>query len=95
MPPFKWNQYGFTLSGPLSIPKVYDAKNKLFFMTNYEGFKQRSLTNTVYNVPTLAMRAGDLSPGLTMAGGAGLVYYPSGAPRTPTAPSMSSPCPAT
>ncbi len=59
--PFKWNQYGFTLGGPLSIPKLFNAKDKLFFMTNFEGFNVRSTLNTPYNVPTLAMRQGDFS----------------------------------
>ncbi len=27
--PFRYNDYGFVLSGPLSIPKLFDAKNKL------------------------------------------------------------------
>ena len=62
--PFKWNQYGFTLGGPLSIPKLFNAKDKLFFMTNFEAFKERQLANALYNVPTLAMRGGDFSPQL-------------------------------
>ena len=36
--PFKWNQFGFTLGGPIWIPKVFDGRNKLFFLSNYEGF---------------------------------------------------------
>jgi hypothetical protein len=65
--PFKWNQYGFTLDGPLSIPKLFNAKDKLFFMTNYEGYKIRQEVVSLYNVPTVAMRNGDfldLSPNL-------------------------------
>jgi hypothetical protein len=38
--PFKYNDYGFVLSGPLSIPHLFDAKNKLFFMVNKEWFSQ-------------------------------------------------------
>src|SRR3984957_11357706 len=36
--PFKWNQYGYTVGGPVWIPKLYNGKNRLFFMSNYEGF---------------------------------------------------------
>ncbi len=73
--PFKWNQYGFELGGPLSIPKVFNAKDKLFFMANYEGFNQRQQTNTPYNVATLAMRNGDFSALLPQ----GIqLYYPNG-----------------
>jgi len=59
--PFKWNQYGFTLAGPVQIPKVFDGKNRLFFMANYEGFKLRNQTQGVYNVPSPAMRSGNFS----------------------------------
>src|SRR5206468_1529877 len=34
--PFRWNQYGFTLGGPIRIPKLFNGKNRLFFMSNFE-----------------------------------------------------------
>ena len=33
-PPFKWNQYGYTLGGPI-------WRNKVFFMSNWEGYRDR------------------------------------------------------
>ncbi len=33
--PYRQNQYGYTLTGPDSIPKLFNGKNKLFFMSNY------------------------------------------------------------
>ena len=77
--PFKWNQYGFTLGGPLSIPKLFNARDKLFFMTNFEGFNQRSTSNSLYSVPTVAMRNGDFSSLLTRLGAQ--LYYPTGRSR--------------
>ena len=59
--PFKWNQYGFTLGGPVIIPKLINGKNKLFFMTNFEGFNQRQTNYQTFTVPTAAMRNGDFS----------------------------------
>ncbi len=59
--PFKQNQYGYYLGGPVWIPKLFNGKNKLFFMSNWEGYKSR-LTNTdTYTVPTAAWRSGDFS----------------------------------
>ena len=40
--PFKWNQYGFTLGGPVIIPGLLNGSNKLFFMANFEGFRLRN-----------------------------------------------------
>jgi hypothetical protein len=59
--PFKWNQFGFTLGGPVWIPKVFKGRDKLFFLSNYEGFRVRQSVNTLYTVPTAAMRSGDFS----------------------------------
>ena len=42
--PYRQNQYGFTLGGPVQIPKVFNGKNRLFFMSNWEGYKSRRTT---------------------------------------------------
>ena len=59
--PFKWNQYGFTLGGPVRIPKVFNGQNRLFFLSNYEGFKLRNQAQLVASVPSVAMRGGNFS----------------------------------
>src|SRR5262249_36693102 len=59
--PFKWNQFGFTLGGPVQIPKLFRGKDRLFFMSNYEGFRLRNQTQVVYSTPPAAMRNGDFS----------------------------------
>jgi len=59
--PFKWNQYGYTLGGPIWIPKVVNGRNRLFFMSNYEGFNLRQTTQTVYTTFPAAFRTGDFS----------------------------------
>ena len=59
--PFKWNQYGFTLGGPVQIPKVFNGKDRLFFMSNFEGFRLRNQTQVVYSTAPVAMRNGDFS----------------------------------
>ncbi len=59
--PYRQNQYGFTLGGPIWIPKVFNGKNRLFFMSNFEGFKSRTTTNSLATTMTAAMRTGDFS----------------------------------
>jgi hypothetical protein len=59
--PFKWNQYGYTVGGPVWIPKVFNGRNRLFFMSNYEGFNLRQTTQTVYSTFPAAFRTGDFS----------------------------------
>ncbi len=63
--PFKWNQFGFTLGGPISIPKLFDGKNRLFFMANYEWFRQRRNVQAVNSVPTADMQAGNFNDVVT------------------------------
>ena len=55
------NQFGFTLGGPILIPKVFNGKNRLFFMANYEGLRENQGVNEVGTVPSVAQRNGDFS----------------------------------
>lgn len=59
--PYRQNQYGYTLAGPVQIPKLFNGKNKLFFMSNFEGYKSRRTTNALATVLTREMRNGDFS----------------------------------
>jgi hypothetical protein len=60
-PPFRYNQFGFSLGGPIYIPHVYNGKNKTFFFFDYEGYRKGSLSTSVFTVPTAAMRAGNFA----------------------------------
>jgi hypothetical protein len=59
--PFRWNQYGFTLGGPVWIPKLFNGRNRLFFATNFEGFRDRKQLRVIASVAPPSMRAGDFS----------------------------------
>jgi Carboxypeptidase regulatory-like domain len=61
------NQYGFTVGGPVYIPKVFNGKNKLFFFTSFEQLRNAGLNNFSAYVPTTADLAGDFSPWLANA----------------------------
>jgi outer membrane receptor protein involved in Fe transport len=63
--PFKWNQFGFTLARPVSVPKLFDGRNRLFFMANYEWFRQRRQVQSVSSLPSNAMRNGNFNDVIT------------------------------
>ncbi len=60
-PPFKRNQFGFSLGGPVVIPKLYDGRNHTFIFGDYEGTRVRETSTIVSTIPTLKMRSGDFS----------------------------------
>src|SRR2546421_5477345 len=59
--PFRRNQYGFTLGGPVEIPKLFHGKDRLFFMSNFEQNRDRTTTQARSNVASDTMRDGDFS----------------------------------
>lgn len=60
--PFKYNDFGFELDGPVRIPKIYNGKDKFFFMVSKEWYRSRSNNNNATaTVPTAAMAAGNFS----------------------------------
>ena len=72
-PALRQNQYGGTFGGPISIPKLYDGKNKSFFMVNYEGRRRRNPGATgAALLPSDAMRGGDFSALLNRRNAAGV-----------------------
>jgi hypothetical protein len=79
---FRQNDYGFTLGGPVSIPKIYNGKNKTFFFVDNEYYKYYQAGNEVLmSVPTTAERGGDLTQ--SEAGGVPtMMYDPNGAYAT-------------
>jgi len=60
-PPFRYNQFGFSIGGPVYIPKLYNGRNRTFFFGDFEGFRRSSLSTAVDTVPTAAMRAGNFA----------------------------------
>jgi hypothetical protein len=57
---YRQNDFGFTVSGPLYVPKLYNGKSKTFFFVSYEGFRNRvGANNTILTVPTPEMYRGD------------------------------------
>ena len=58
--PFKLNQFGGTVGGPIVIPHVYSGKDKTFFFFSAEDLQRRSSPNTAtIFLPTAAELAGN------------------------------------
>jgi hypothetical protein len=69
------HDYGWTIGGPVRIPKVYDGRDKTFFFFNFEQFRETQIVNNApITVPTLAYRDGDFSGAQSAAGNARLSY---------------------
>lgn len=61
-PPFRFNQFGFDLGGPIFIPHRFNAdRRKLFFFWAEEWVYRRSEETRTGTVPSVAMRNGDFS----------------------------------
>ncbi|MCW5981824.1 MAG: TonB-dependent receptor [Bryobacteraceae bacterium] len=61
------NAFGFTFSGPFSIPKIYDGRNRTFFFANMDWLRLRSgvLPGFGNTTPVDAFKQGDFSALLT------------------------------
>jgi hypothetical protein len=58
------DHYAMTIGGPVSIPKVFNGKDKLFFFFGFVGLDSYSTTSSQYlnnTFPTLQQRTGDFS----------------------------------
>jgi hypothetical protein len=61
IPPFKRNQFGIAIGGPVVIPHIINGRDKLFFMVSYEGLRERKALTQTLSVPPMAWRNGDFS----------------------------------
>ena len=66
----RYNQFGFTVGGPVVIPHVYNGKSKTFFFVDYQGTRQPGGVTDTTSVPTDALRQG-IFTGFTNGSGGG------------------------
>src|SRR5947209_15977829 len=67
------NQFGFSVGGPVVVPKLFNGRNKVFFFADYEGLRRIQGTILTGSVPTVAERNSnytDLSDLITGQSGA-------------------------
>jgi hypothetical protein len=79
IPPFKLNQFGGNIGGPVILPKLFNGRDRLFFFADYEGKRARQAQTFLSTVPTAAFRTGDFSSLLPRTA----VFDPRASPRTP------------
>ncbi|HEV2575814.1 MAG TPA: TonB-dependent receptor [Acidobacteriaceae bacterium] len=61
IPKYRYNDFGFTVGGPLWIPHVYNGKDKTFWFVSENWLKEITYTTGTGVVPTAAERKGDFS----------------------------------
>ena len=66
------SQTGFVLDGPVLLPKVYDGRDKTFFMVAFERYASHQAINYASHVPTQSERNGDFSDLCSTFNSAGL-----------------------
>ena len=83
-------QAGFSIGGPLSIPHVFNGKDKTSFFVHYSLQHSKSPFDSYSTVPTLLERMGNFSdttiPSGPLAGTTPIIYQPQSGtlgPRTP------------
>jgi hypothetical protein len=60
--PFRYNQFGWNVSGPVAIPHVFEkTREKLFFLVGQEYLRYRQSPTQTGIVPTTLMRTGNFS----------------------------------
>src|SRR5579862_4137551 len=82
-PILRQNQFGLVMSGPVVVPKLYDGRNKSFWMFNYEGWRINNGGVAYETVPNPAVLTGDFSAETYAAGIGGLPGGPLPAYGTP------------
>jgi hypothetical protein len=55
------NEMGFTLGGPVYIPHLYDGRNKTFFFTSIDVYREGLKPAQVATIPTTLMRGGNFT----------------------------------
>jgi len=87
--PFRFNQFGAAVGGPLHIPGVYKGKDKTFFFASYEGLRWVRGLITTGTMPTLLERQGNFTETRTGAGQVISVYDPFTTAPDPARPGRS------
>jgi len=74
--PTNYYQFGYLVSGPVLLPKLYDGRNRTFFSTTFEKDRDLQELTRRARVPTAEERIGDFSQTINRRGGMFTLYDP-------------------
>lgn len=87
------NELAVSVGGPITIPHLFNGRDKLFFFGAYDKLHSRSAANpSQITVPTTKMRGGDFSELLAANGGPGYILYDPSTQADCSAVSTNGPC---
>ena len=69
------NNWGFSLGGPVWIPKIYDGRNKTFFHVSLDWFHLNQANTGTMTVPSQAEVGGDFSNYINLSTGQVIPIY--------------------
>jgi hypothetical protein len=75
-PPFRFNQFGGTIGGPVVLGRLYNGRNRSFVFASYEGARLRQGVTYLGTVPTALQRRGDFRQTLNAQGQRVTIYDP-------------------
>jgi hypothetical protein len=75
-PPFRMNQFGGALGGPVALGKLYNGRNRSFFFADYQGTRWRRGDVFLTTLPTQLERNGNFTQTLNTAAQRIVVYDP-------------------
>jgi hypothetical protein len=70
------DQYGGELAGPVYVPKIYNGRDRTFFMVAFERYREIEPNPFTLSVPTAEMRTGDFSRLVQATGQPVTIYDP-------------------
>lgn len=88
-----YNEFGFSIGGPVYIPKILTGKSKLFFFQDFDRTTRRQLSTGLATVVDTKMLGGDFSEvqSLTTAAAQTILYDPQPGGKGPYLPVGSRP----
>lgn len=84
--PFHQNEFGGTLGGPITIPKLYNGRDRSHFFFGYEGWRYSTVSKNIYWEPNDAELNEDFSHSVytvTQGGPRRFIYDPASAATPP------------